>query len=344
MVSYLDTLLNTIDYSKLLDDVIVRAKLVLSEKLVDTLRGLSIRDLDDLVRKYSTGIYRFSIESPSLRCNLLIYKGYIIGALLENSVKKYGVEALNNLKNATGSFNVKIFSIPNNVFEEIIGSDNIRKIEDMLRKRTGKTTRHGAVTAKPMTQTMSRASTIETTSVIRAEKTSLEKVRREIYEFVERMGFAIINVSLEQREEITYLTIDLAPIPQLMLDLESLLYAVLSLFIERTKMFEGIIKAEARMGSEIHSRVLVKREDYLASIILGKIIRILNDNYVPINSSQYQIIDHRLEIIIDVKKPGYPGVKIDELVKGIYDELKKTWGDELIILIKKGRFSKIKIS
>jgi hypothetical protein len=342
VVSYLDTLLNTIDYSKLLDDVVIRAKLVLSEKLVNVLRGLNVKGLDDLVKKYSDGIYRFSIESPSIKYNLLIYKGYIIGALLENNVKKYGVEALNDLMRNTSSFSIKIFSIPSSIFEEIIGSDNIGKIEDVLRRKSETISRE-IFTAKPMTQTTSRTSPTETARVVRVEKISFEKIRREIYELVERMGFDIINVGLEQREEIIYLVIDLAPIPQLMLDLESLLYAALSLFIEKTKMFEGIIKAEARMGSETRSKVLVKREDYLASIILGKIIRILNDNYVPITSSQYQVVDHRLEIIIDVKKPAYPGVKIDELVKKIYGELRKIWGNELTILIRKGRFSKIRI-
>jgi hypothetical protein len=47
--------------------------------------------------------------------------------------------------------------------------------------------------------------------------------------------------------------------------------------------------------------------------------------------------------MIDTKKPAYPGIKIDELIKGIYDDLRKTWDDELIVLIRRGRFSKIRI-
>ncbi|ADI32415.1 hypothetical protein [Staphylothermus hellenicus] len=352
------SLLERFDFSRLLDDVVSKAKIILSENIVDRLRNIKREELDRVAEKYSTGFYRLVIKPAGEKQFIFyIYNGLLIGAIYENKEKKHGIEAYNTFESGPEQLlsSIEIYSVPGKVLEEIIGHEKLEELEKAasIKQETSISQQEETTPIQTPSQVSkteasqdSSATEAVTKPVKPAPKIDLESIRREIYELIERLGFDILDVKLELREDIVYLTIELAPMYQtamMLLDLESTLSAALSVYIEKTRMYDKIIKSQIKMATETKTKLLVKKEDFIATTILGRIIRALNENGVPITKSMYKISGNNLQLYLEVKKSVYPGIDTKAVLQKVYDEVKDEWNGKIKINVKAGRFSKYKI-
>ncbi|ABN70238.1 hypothetical protein Smar_1143 [Staphylothermus marinus F1] len=346
------SLLEKLDFSMVLDDVINKAKIVLSESIVERLRNASKGELDNITEKHSTGVYKLVLKPiDGEQFIFYIYNGFLIGAIYENKEKKHGIEAYNIFKSGPEQLfsSIEIYSVPENVLEEIIGKEKLEELKKTIKQETSVSQQRESIasTSSQVLEVGAKQASPTTEAVVKpAPKIDFESIRKEIYELIERLGFDILDVKLELREDIVYLTIELAPMYQtamMLLDLESTLSAALSLYIEKTRMDDKIVKSQIRMAGETKTKLLVKKEDFIATTILGKIVRALNENGVPVTKSTYKISKDKLEVFLEVKKPVYPGIDTKAVLQKVYDEVKNEWNGKSEIYVKAGRFSKYKI-
>lgn len=350
----MESLLDRFDFSELFDDVLNKAKIVLSEKLEARLKDVGREELDKLINRYSEGVYKIVLKSATgSQYTFYMYNKFLIGVILENREKKYGVEAYSVFERGIEQlFVVEIYSVPEKVLEEIIGSDRLEELKKVASRKVEVSTALKQLKAPAPASVQASKTKAGSVSHVKealirpAPKINLERIRKEIYELIERLGFDILDVKLELREDVVYLIIELAPMYQtamMLLDLESTLYAALSVYIEKTKMYDKIIKSEIKMADVIKTKLLLKKEDFTATTILGRIVRTLNENGIPVTKSMYRISGSDLEIYLEVKKPVYPGVNTKDVLQKLYDRLKDEWEGNMKIHVKAGRFSKFEI-
>ncbi len=311
--------------SRRLDDVVVRSFVLLKGRVLVSRSFESFNDFMKTLEEVCRSGWCYSVldlykDGEKDRFEAYTKDGRIVGCILSLSDRKlYGLEALTELRVREASYTrvwATIYSFDSEVLKSLLGGIDI----DIV----GASPRAIEVpTPKPI-ETESRTKPLEGKDLRSMVTESLSRLGIEVLDVAVAEGeqFVVIDVTCRRRSSTTSLR-----------ELVFLVAKQVLLAMGTRKPLKITIHCE-RVYSEV---VDVSNPDLV--IVLGTIPEILARHGFGIDKLKYEVKNGRLDLRLVLRREGlYSSIGIEQLVRELYNELKKVWRGDLSIRAKIGAF------